>query len=352
MSLFDLDCLGSARPTATGNPVRNLLWRLLPREENRVLRRLALIPLLFVLNQASAANKDFGGASMAFTGLARERVDLTQVDLKTLQQRATEGDAAAQAELGFLYLYGHGVPKDPADAFEWTQKAVDQGNTRAMLVLAQMYMTGQGVPRDPQRAFAAASKAASLGSVAGQGCNALQYILGYGVAQDLNRGKAMLADAASKGDLNSMVTQGILAAVGDDYNYETAAAALGKAAQAGDSAGEFYLARVYVAQKKFDAAHEWLQKSAAQGYPDAERVIGEYSHFGFVGFAQDDQQAVLWLHKAAEHGDAQAESDLGALYYQGGQGVPQDKQQGLLWLHKAVDHGSQNAKQMLAQVEH
>ncbi len=172
-----------------------------------MLRQFAVIPLLFVMNLAAAANNDFGGGTMTFSGLVRERVDQAHIDLKALQQRAAQGEATAQAELGFLYFYGHGVPQDPASAFEWTQKAVDQGNTRAMLVLAEMYLAGKGVPKDLQRAFALASKAASLGSAEAEGFNALQYTLGHGVAQDIKRGKAMLADAGESSTLrrrNSM----------------------------------------------------------------------------------------------------------------------------------------------------
>ncbi|MDP6190520.1 MAG: hypothetical protein QF872_06905, partial [Gammaproteobacteria bacterium] len=40
---------------------------------------------------------------------------------------ATEGDAASQYELGRLYQFGAGVPKNLATAVGWYQKAADQG---------------------------------------------------------------------------------------------------------------------------------------------------------------------------------------------------------------------------------
>jgi TPR repeat protein len=44
---------------------------------------------------------------------------------------AEQGDAAAQNELGKLYLDGRGVSKDYAEALRWFDKSADQNDTHA-----------------------------------------------------------------------------------------------------------------------------------------------------------------------------------------------------------------------------
>ena len=48
--------------------------------------------------------------------------------LDETRQKAKSGDAAAQANLGYLYDTGEGVPKDSTEALTWYRKAADQGN--------------------------------------------------------------------------------------------------------------------------------------------------------------------------------------------------------------------------------
>jgi hypothetical protein len=56
-----------------------------------------------------------------------------QPDNQTLQTQATQGDAKAQANLGWRYAEGlGGLPKDYAKAREWYEKAAAQGNKVAM----------------------------------------------------------------------------------------------------------------------------------------------------------------------------------------------------------------------------
>jgi TPR repeat protein len=66
---------------------------------------------------------------------------------------AEEGSAAAQYNLGLLYLDGHGVPKDTAEAARWFTRAAEQGYTQAQHNLGAMYGTGQGVKRDYVQAY-------------------------------------------------------------------------------------------------------------------------------------------------------------------------------------------------------
>ena len=61
---------------------------------------------------------------------------------------ADQGDVGAQSNLGVMYNYGRGVPKDYAEAAKWYRLAADQGNVRAQYNLGFMYDDGRGVPQD------------------------------------------------------------------------------------------------------------------------------------------------------------------------------------------------------------
>ena len=66
----------------------------------------------------------------------------------SVQERAEQGDAAAQYNLGIMYRDGKGVLQDDTQAVAWFRQAVDQGNAEAQSNLGGMYSLGAGVPQD------------------------------------------------------------------------------------------------------------------------------------------------------------------------------------------------------------
>ena len=66
---------------------------------------------------------------------------------------AKKGDAEAQNNLGVMYDYGEGVPKDYAEAVKWYRKAAVQEDAEAQSNLGFMYLTGYGVPKDYVQAY-------------------------------------------------------------------------------------------------------------------------------------------------------------------------------------------------------
>jgi TPR repeat protein len=86
------------------------------------------------------------------------------------RKAAEQGDADAQTIVALMYVNGHGVSQDYAQALIWYRKAADQGNGSAQLGLGLMYANGHGVPQDYVRArmwfdIAAAAAGASDVSV-------------------------------------------------------------------------------------------------------------------------------------------------------------------------------------------
>ena len=65
---------------------------------------------------------------------------------------AEGGYPLAECQVGYFYLEGLGVEKDPAKAFEWTQKAAEHGDWDAQYNLAEFYEEGTGTQADPAQA--------------------------------------------------------------------------------------------------------------------------------------------------------------------------------------------------------
>ena len=68
--------------------------------------------------------------------------------LKEFRPLAAQGNADAQAKLGFIYHIGLGVAQDYAKAVKWYRKAAEQGNVNAQTSLGVMYLNGYGTTQD------------------------------------------------------------------------------------------------------------------------------------------------------------------------------------------------------------
>ncbi len=70
-----------------------------------------------------------------------------------VMKEAAEGRAEAAFELGCMYLYGKGVERNPAKAFEQFRYASQKGHSGAQNNLAFLYDEGTGVVKDPKQAY-------------------------------------------------------------------------------------------------------------------------------------------------------------------------------------------------------
>jgi S1-C subfamily serine protease len=101
-----------------------------------------------------------------------------------LVERAQNGDATAQFNLGSMYANGIGVPKDSAEAEKWYRKAAEQGHAAAQLNLGRLYLPVDGSPRDAVSAVKWFRKAAEQGYAPAQLWLAGMYEVGVGVPKD------------------------------------------------------------------------------------------------------------------------------------------------------------------------
>lgn len=67
---------------------------------------------------------------------------------------AAGGNRTAALNLGYLYGFGHGVPRDPVRAVSWYRRAAKLGSVHALAALGNAYYLGEGVTRDVSRAYA------------------------------------------------------------------------------------------------------------------------------------------------------------------------------------------------------
>ena len=105
-----------------------------------------LVTLLSAVQPATAG--DFGSGLSAYN-----RGDYVTA-FRDWYSLAENGDAAAQAGVGFLFHKGLGVTQDDVEAASWFEKAAEKGQAEAQLLLGTLYFFGEGVQQSYVIAFA------------------------------------------------------------------------------------------------------------------------------------------------------------------------------------------------------
>lgn len=157
-----------------------------------------------------------------------------------LVELAELGNAAAQNLLGYCYLEGDGVKKDPDKAFFWLNKAAEQDNLKALNSIGSCYEYGIGVDADPFQAYSFYKKAALRGMPNAFVNVAQCYFNGLGTKKDLLKSRAWFEKGA-------------------EYGYRVAQTNAG------------YL---YIMEENYDKAFYWLTKATEQGSPNAMEMLG------------------------------------------------------------------------------
>ncbi len=95
----------------------------------------------------------------------------------------------------------------------------------------------------------------------------------------------------------------------------------------------------------YKAALEWYQKSAEQGYGEAQACLGHMYEKG-LGVDRDIQKALELFVKSAEQGNALGQVRLGNLYLNG-LGVDQNPWKAFAWYQKSAEQGNDEAQACL-----
>jgi TPR repeat protein len=106
--------------------------------------RFLAIVLAVILGGAASEPLYLGGVAYA-QGHYSAAVRLTRL--------AERGDVDAQAELGWIYSIGRGVPQNYHLAAKWYRRAAHGGHGGAQFALGLLYNKGQGVPKNLTLAY-------------------------------------------------------------------------------------------------------------------------------------------------------------------------------------------------------
>jgi TPR repeat protein len=112
-------------------------------------------------------------------------------------------------------------------------------------------------------------------------------------------------------------------------------------ANQGDAVAQYKLGRLFGwgegGETNRSKALSWLQKSAAQGLPEAQYAVG-------LSIQENDPaEAFRQFLRAADLGYSQAEFEIG-MRYQTGDGVPEDMTEAAKWYRKAAEQGHADAQ--------
>lgn len=225
--------------------------------------------------------------------------------------KAQGGDVNYQYGIGSLYAGGLGVPRDPAAAFRWLERAARSDHGAAQAAIGVAYSKGEGVEADYQESRLWLEKAAVKGyPIAEEGLGWL-YQNGLGVPTDLAKAVEL---------------------------YEVAS-------QLGNPAAKFALAELYAAgdgvKSDTKRAIELYRAAAADDHPIALRRLAE-SLFA-DSTIEDKNEALAFCRRAVNAGDVEAIVDLG-LAYEKGWGVDRDPEKAAELYRKALAQGCKSAE--------
>jgi TPR repeat protein len=230
-----------------------------------------LVPVAVLLTVFWAPNGAAVAGAMEDGQAAYDRKDFAAA-LQQWRPLADQGDAAAQADLGYMYETGTGVERSPADAIDWYRKAADQGNAYAQTKLGVSYEHGRGVRRDYAAAASWFRKAADQGSATAQYNLGFMYDIGIGVAlaraeaANWYRKAAYQGFAAAEANLGALYARGY--GVPKDYVQAYVWCAL--AAEQGDGyalENRNFIAKAMTPDQIAEAqrlARQWVSKPASR----------------------------------------------------------------------------------------
>lgn len=123
------------------------------------------------------------------------------VEMEVYRKYAERGNAGARYDLGYCYILGDGVEKNPAEGLRWWKLSALQGDREAQHSLAiRLFEGDDGIPRDTDSALLWYEKAAEQGVVEAQFTLGDLYCDGEnGVTRDFSKAKYWLQRALDNG---------------------------------------------------------------------------------------------------------------------------------------------------------
>ncbi len=124
------------------------------------------------------------------------------LEMKSVEAAAEQGDADAQFNLGNMYYNGEGTEVNYEKALYWYEKAAEQGDVNAQFETADMYYCsyGEGMSWDKEKALYWYEKAAAQGHIKAQLKTGCMYYKGEGTKRNKEKALYWFEQAAAQGN--------------------------------------------------------------------------------------------------------------------------------------------------------
>lgn len=259
--------------------------------------------------------------------------------MEVLRPLADQGEPAAKRVIGLMYLSGHGVLPNAAEARQWLTEAAEGGDVEGQHQLALLHALGQSAMED-RSSFGKWYTSMVLGGTALQSIASDDLFPdGLTVEKDFTAAAHWARLAADAGHADAQNNLGILLLEGRGIARDTHAAAtwFTKAAASGNTTAKAYLgvlASVEDTPAGWERAYATVAEAAEADDTLAQTTLGYWSITGAGGRPQDLTRGITNLALAAAKGAAEAQYLMGACASEG-RGLPRNPHQAETWWRRA-----------------
>ncbi|MBI3525303.1 MAG: sel1 repeat family protein [Betaproteobacteria bacterium] len=281
-------------------------------------------------------------AVFALTFAAELTLAASADDITLIAKAAERGSASSQILLAIAYLNGDGgLPKDPAIAARWFERAAIQGNGYAEEKLGDLYEQGLGVDQNLKLAFDWRVKAANRGNLQVQVKLGKMYRDGVGVDKDAAKALYWFKRSATEGNAEAQTLLGQMYHYGLGVEPDRAAAKswFEKASQQGDESAIYFIQLIesigYQIKEGWYNRLPELHRLANDGDLEVQYQLAQRYEHGVGGVKKDVAVALDWYKRAAAGGHRMAMQTLSHIYASGLDGVPPDPVAAKEWEDRA-----------------
>ncbi len=273
------------------------------------------------------------------------------------------GHTRSMVEYGNKFRWGTGVDQDFGKAMEYFEMAAQLGNAGGYYHAAFMYSNGQGVERDPEKAIAYFREAERISGDDHsffikniQSQDVYDQAMALYKEKDFKGSFPLFVQAAELGGKEAMFQCGKMCEQGKGTKKDQKLALqwYESAGDAGHGEACYRAARIHTAESRVLAAYEWDLKGANLGNKYAQFSCG--IHFLHAKApARNVNKAKEWLEKSAKQGYRDAQYMLGMMYDMGDICCENNsirKKEAKYWFEKAAKNGHDEAKNMLKKLRY
>lgn len=234
--------------------------------------------------------------------------------IEILQDLSATGDAKAAYELACFYALESRDGTKEADAIVLLTQAAEQNLIEAQMKLAVILGDETRECYDPSLSTLWMTKVANAGDSNAQLQLAMKFMIGSGLEIDISKAAEWLEKSAASGNVNALFLLGCLFYEGNGVgqDFEKAGSLFFACIEKGMPQAAYYLGLLcrhgyqfldaFKGNVMFENELEyWLKKSAMNGFPEAQYVLGMEQMLG-QHLSQDYRAAYRWLSNAVANG--------------------------------------------------